>query len=68
VKVRDLPISGRPMVLVWAKRLRRAEICRRVGQDEDSAAEVARVFGVGWHSAMAAVIEHGTPLVPACSR
>jgi transposase len=92
VKVRDLPISGRPVVLVWAKRLwrcvdadcdrrtwsethpqiapraaltarARAEICRRVGEDEDSVAEVARAFGIGWHTAMAAVIEHGTPLV-----
>ena len=92
VKVRDLPISGRPVVLVWAKRTwrcpdgdcavgtwtetcdaiapraalterARAEICRRVGRDEDSVAEVARAFGVGWHAAMAAVRDHGTPLV-----
>jgi hypothetical protein len=41
----------------------RAEICRRVGQDEDSVAEVARAFGVGWHTAMAAMVAHGTPLV-----
>jgi transposase len=91
VRVRDLQIAGRPVVLVWAKRMwrcpdgncdrktwtethpqiapravlterARAEICRRVGQDEDSVAEVARAFGVGWHTAMAAVVEHGTAL------
>lgn len=91
-KVRDLPIAGRPVVLVWAKRIwrcadpdcevatwsevtdaiwpravlterARAEICRRVGEDEDSVAEVARAFGVGWHSAMAAVEDYGRPLV-----
>jgi transposase len=37
----------------------RAEICRRVGEDVDSVAEVARAFGVGWHTAMAAVKDHG---------
>lgn len=92
VKVRDLPVAGRPVVLVWAKRIwrcpdpdceqktwtettdviwpraalterARAEICRRVGEDEDSVAEVARVFGVGWHTAMAAVRDHGEPRV-----
>ncbi len=92
VKVRDMPIAGRPVVLIWAKRVwrcpepdcetktwseshpeiapraalterARAEICRRVGQDEDSVAEVARAFGVGWHTAMAAVEHHGRPLV-----
>jgi transposase len=92
VKVRDLPMAGRPVVLVWAKRLwrcpdsdcevstwsetsdaiapraslserARAELCRRVGQDADSVAEVARAFGVGWHTAMAAVRDHGRPLV-----
>jgi transposase len=41
----------------------RAEICRRVGKDGDSVAEVAREFGVGWHAAMGAVVEHGTRLV-----
>jgi transposase len=88
VRVRDLPIAGRPTVVVWAKRLwrcpeadcptgtwsetsdaiaaraalterARAEICRRVGADEDSVAEAARAFGVGWHTAMAAVRDHG---------
>lgn len=92
VAVRDLPIGGRPVVLVWAKRIwrcpepdcevgtwserseavaprlelterARAEICRRVGEDEDSVAAVARAFGVGWHTAMTAVRDHGTPLV-----
>lgn len=92
VKVRDLPMAGRPVVLVWAKRLwrcpdpdcpagtwsetsdvilpraglterARVEICRRVGEGEDSVAEVARDFGVGWHTAMAAVRDKGTPLV-----
>jgi transposase len=92
VRVRDLPMAGRPVVLVWAKRKwrcpdpdcatrtwsesseaigaraalterARAEMCRRVGQDEDSVAEVARAFGVGWHTAMTAVRDHGTPLV-----
>lgn len=37
----------------------RAEMCRRVGEDIDSVAEVARAFGVGWHTAMAAVRDHG---------
>ena len=92
VQVRDLPIAGRPVRLVWAKRIwrcedpdcatktwsechdeiasrasltRRAriEMCRRVGQDGDSVAAVAAAFGVGWHTAMGTVIEHGMPLV-----
>ena len=41
----------------------RIEICRRVGQDADSVAQVAREFGIGWHTAMAAVREHGERLV-----
>lgn len=41
----------------------RREMCRRVGQDGDSVAEVARAFGVGWHAAMGAVAAHGRPLV-----
>ena len=41
----------------------RAEVCRRVGEDGDSVAEVAREFGVGWHAAIGAVAEHGTALV-----
>jgi transposase len=92
VQVRDLPIAGRSVRLVWAKRIwrcveplcttatwtehdaeigsrasltrrARVEICRRVGQDADSVAQVAREFGVGWHTAMAAVREHGERLV-----
>jgi transposase len=92
VQVRDLPIAGRPVRLVWAKRVwrcpdgdcrtatwgerhaqiaarasltsrARVEMCRRVGQDADSVAQVAREFGVGWHATMAAVREHGTRLV-----
>lgn len=88
VEVRDLPIAGRPVRLVWRKRIWRCaelaceastwsercdaipvrssltwrageEICRRVGEDADSVAEVAREFGVGWHTAMAAVRAHG---------
>lgn len=90
VQVRDVPISGVPVRLVWAKRRgkcqdadcerntfteqsgliegcltrrARAEICRRVGEDGRTIAELAREFGVGWSTAMAAVRDHGTPLV-----
>lgn len=92
VRVRDLPMAGRPVVLVWGKRKwrcpdpdcevntwtettdeirpraslterARAEMCRRVGEDEDSVAGVARAFGVGWHTAMTAVADHGRPMV-----
>ncbi len=90
VKVRDLAIAGRDVVLVWAKRLWRcadadcevgtwSERCEdivpraslseraraeiRVGAEEDSVAQAARDFGVGWHTAMAAVRDHGRPLV-----
>ena len=97
VKVRDLPMADRPVVLVWAKRIwrcldpdcpvttwsedveeiapraalterARAEMCRRVGQDGHSVAEVARAFGVGWHTAMAAVRDHGRPRVDHLAR
>jgi transposase len=90
--VRDLPSGGRPVMLVWVKRVwrcphavcpkrtwtetsaviapraaltarGRAEICRRVGEDGASVAAVAREFGIGWRTAMAAVREHGTPRV-----
>jgi transposase len=37
----------------------RAELARRVSPDEHSVAQAARVFGVSWHAAMAAVGEHG---------
>lgn len=92
VIVRDLPIAGRPTVLVWAKRTGRCreprcwrsswsetspeiapraslterarrEICRRVGRELDSVAEVAREFGVGWQTAHQAVIDHGDQLI-----
>ena len=39
------------------------EICRRVGQDGHSVAQVAREFGVGWETAMGCVRRHGEPLV-----
>ena len=97
VKVRDLPIGDRPVVVVWAKRLwrcpdpdcgvttwsedideiapraalterARAEICRLVGQAGRSVAEVARAFGVSWHTAMTAVRDHGRPRVDHLSR
>ena len=41
----------------------RAEICRRVGEDGASVAAVAREFGMGWVTAMAAVREHGRPRI-----
>jgi transposase len=41
----------------------RAEICRRVGEDGASVAAVAREFGIGWATAMAAVREHGRPRI-----
>jgi transposase len=92
VVVRDLPVAGRPVVLLWAKRIwrcgdpdcekktwtetseaisaravlterARAEICRRVGAEEDSVAAMAREFGVSWAAAMAAVRDYGKPLV-----
>ena len=46
----------------------RAEICRRVGEKAHSVAQVARDFGVGWHTAMAAVRDHGRPRVDHLSR
>jgi transposase len=87
-----LPAGGRPVTLVWIKRVwrcahpvcrrrtwtetsdqiapraslterARAEICRRVGEDGHSVAAVAREFGIGWHTAMAAVGDHGRPRI-----
>jgi transposase len=46
----------------------RGEICRLVGETGRSVAEVARAFGVGWHTAMAAVRDHGRPRVDHLSR
>ena len=45
----------------------RQEICRPVGAEGHSVAQVARPFGVGWH-AMAAVRDHGRPRVDHLSR
>jgi transposase len=90
--VRDLPSGGRPVTLVWVKRVwrcryplcgkrtwtetceaiapraslterARAEVCRRVGEDGASVAAVAREFGIGWGTAMAAVRAYGRPLI-----
>lgn len=92
VRVRDLPVFGRPVVLIWAKRIWRCpdddcatktwteqhpaigsrqtlterarfEICRLVGADGWSVARAARAFGVGWHCAWSAVVDHGVPLI-----
>jgi transposase len=41
----------------------RARACRRVGRDGHSVAAVARDVGVGWHTIMRAVADHGAPLV-----
>jgi transposase len=46
----------------------RAEICRRVGAEGHSVAQVARALGVGWHTAMEAVRDHGRPRVDHLSR
>lgn len=94
VSVRDLPAAGRPVVLVWSKRLWRCptepRLCPRrtwsetseqipprsvltaraarwalveVGRDGESVAAVARQLGVGWHTVMRGVRNHGQPLV-----
>ncbi len=44
----------------------REEICRRVGAEGQSVAQVARTFGVGWHTAMEAVRDHGRPVSTTC--
>jgi transposase len=90
--VRDLPSAGRPVLLVWSKRLwrcaepacpartwsethpgvrpratltERARVwaCRRVGEDGETVAAVAKDLGVGWGTVMRAVWEYGAPLV-----
>jgi transposase len=43
----------------------RAQACRRVGRDGHAMAAVARDFGVGWATVMAAVREHGQRLIEA---
>ena len=92
VRVRDLPAGGRPVVVVWWKRVwrcpdrdcevgswteqtpqiaprasmterARAEACRQVGEQNRSVACVARDFGVGWSTIMAAVWFYGRPRV-----
>ena len=40
-----------------------AEACRQVGRQNRSVACVARDLGVGWSTVMAAVADHGRPLV-----
>jgi transposase len=41
----------------------RQEICRRVGEELDSVAAVAREFGVGWACAHEAVVDYGDALM-----
>jgi len=90
--VRDLATSGRPTVLVWAKRrwrcpdgdcevttwsehcehiAPRAALTERVRKaladmvnvEEHSIAAAGAEFGVGWHTANAAVAEHTDPVI-----
>lgn len=90
--VRDLAVSGRPVVLVWAKRRwrcpdpdcvmgswveqidaigpraalterARARIAAMVNVEGWSIAAAAWEFGVGWHSANAAVAEYTDPVI-----
>lgn len=92
VRVRDLPMGGRPVVIVWRKRRwrcpdadcdhrtwveqhpavrsravlterARAHVCEQVGRQRRPVAALAAEFGIGWHAAMTAVIDHGGPLV-----
>ena len=46
----------------------RREICRRVGEELDTVAEVGREFGVGWACAHQAVIDYGDLLIAADDR
>ncbi len=46
----------------WTERAR-AQACQRVGRDGHSVAAVAREFGVGWATVIAAVREHGVRLL-----
>jgi transposase len=52
-----------PLVEGCLSRRAAVEICRRVGQDGASVAQVARDMGVGWETAMGCVRRHGRPLV-----
>jgi transposase len=67
VRVRDLPMGGRPVVLAWRKRIWRCiePACevRTWTEQRVAVAAVARDLGVGWATIMRAVHEHGTPLV-----
>ena len=45
-----------------------AEACRQVGENARPVSELAEELGVCWWTVMAAVIEHGTPLVDDASR
>jgi transposase len=53
------PAVGARMVLTERAR---AAACRRVGRDGHSVAAVARDLGVGWHTIMRAVVDHGQSL------
>jgi len=90
--VRDLPVAGRPTVLVWCKRRwrcpdpdcevrtwletidavaprasltkrARARLAEMVNVEGVSIAAAAAEFGVGWHTANAAVVEYTDPPV-----
>ncbi len=52
-------------IAAWASMTMRAraEACRQVGEQNRSVACVARDYGVGWSTVMAAVEDHGAPLV-----
>jgi transposase len=92
IRVRDLPSAGRPVTLIWVKRIwrcrqercatttwtessqairarasmterARARAAVQVGRDGESVAAVARGFGVGWGTIMAAVRDHGQPRI-----
>ena len=54
------PAVGARMVLTERAR---EHACRRVGRDGHSVTAVARDLGVGWHTTMRAVIDHGEALV-----
>jgi transposase len=93
VQLRDLPVTGRPCRLVWAKRIwrcrepacpratwterrddvaqprraiterARAEVCRQVGKLGRPVAHLATEYGIGWETAMQAVIDHAAALI-----
>ena len=59
------PAVGTRMVLTERAR---EHACRRVGRDGHSVAAVARDLGVGWHTIMRAVVNHGQALVDDVAR